>query len=129
MLMLLPVRLHESKDILKTGLMKKYLKNLGQETNSLHHSKNQGCISIKNYIKKAKYDAKKLIATKKQALFDEKLTESFDILKKLWNTLKYLGMSKKTVVSNSNAVINNKSLTYDAKLMSKVLEDFFSHLA
>ena len=38
-------------------------------------------------------------------------------------------MPKKTVVSNFNAIGNNKSLTYDIKTMSKVFKDFFSNLA
>ena len=33
------------------------------------------------------------------------------------------------VVSNFNAIDNNKSLTYDIKTMSKVFKDCFSHLA
>ena len=34
-------------------------------------------------------------------------------------------MSKKTIVSNFNAIDNNKSLTYDIKTMQKVFKDFF----
>ena len=49
--MLHPIRLNESKGILKIGLMDNYLKNLGQGTNSLQGSKKLGFISIKNYIK------------------------------------------------------------------------------
>ena len=79
--------------------------------------------------KKAKYNAQKLIAAKKQAFFDKKLSETVDKTKELWSTLKSLGMPKKTVVSNFNAMDNNKSLTYDIKTMSKVFEDFFSNLA
>ena len=108
--MLHPVRLTESKGILKIGLIEKYLKNLGQRTNSLHHSRKLGCISIKNY-KQAKYNAQKLIATKSQAFFDENVSESVRKPKELWNTMKSLGMPKKTVVSNFNAIDNSKSLT------------------
>ena len=49
--MLHPVRLSNSKGILKIGLLEKYWKNLGQGTNSLKHSRKPGFISIKNYIK------------------------------------------------------------------------------
>ena len=38
-------------------------------------------------------------------------------------------MLKKTVVSNFNAIDNDKSLTCDIKTMSKVFKDFFSDLA
>ena len=39
------------------------------------------------------------------------------------------GMSKKTVVSNYNAIDNNNLLIYDIKTMSKVFKDSFSNLA
>ena len=83
----------------------------------------------KELYRKDKYDAQKLIAAKKQALFDEKLSEGFDTPKELRNTLKCLSMSVRTIVSNSIAIVNNKSLTYDTKTMSKVLKDFLSNLA
>ena len=38
-------------------------------------------------------------------------------------------MPMKTIASNFNAIVNNKSLTYDTKIMSKVLKDFLSNLA
>ena len=44
-------------------------------------------------------------------------------------TLRSLGMPKKTVVSNFNTIDNNKSLTYDIKTKSTIFKDFFSHLA
>ena len=50
---------------------------------------------------------------KKQAFFDGKLSQSVDKPKELWNTLKSLGMRKKTLVSNFDAIDNKKSLTYD----------------
>ena len=78
--------------------------------------------------KKAKYYARKLIAVKKQAFFDGKLSESFGKPKRLWNTRKSLGMPKKTVISNFNAIDNNKSLTC-RKNNIKSFTDFFSNLA
>ena len=83
----------------------------------------------KGLFKKAKYNAQKLIAAKKQAFFDEKRSESVCKPKVLWDTLKSLGIPKKTVVSICNAIDDNKSLTYDIKTMSKVFKDFFSNLA
>ena len=83
----------------------------------------------KELYKKAKYDAQKLIAAKKQAFFDEKLSESVGKPKELRKNLKSRGIPKKTVVSNFNAIDDNKSLTYDIKTMSKVFKDFFSNLA
>ena len=78
-------------------------------------------MSIKNY-KKAKYDAIKLVALKKQAFFDEKLLASVGKPKEVWNTLKYHSMPKKTIVSNFNAFDNNKSWIYDVKRMSSFLK-------
>ena len=68
----------------------------------------------------------KLMAAKKQALF-KKLSESVGKSKELWNTLKSLGMPNRMVVSNFNAIDDNKSLTYDIK-HSKFFKDF-SNLA
>ena len=65
---------------------------------------------------------------KAKSFFDEKLSESVGILIELRNTLKSLGRSKKTVVSNFNASDDNKSLIYDIKTMSKVFKEFFSNL-
>ena len=66
----------------------------------------------KELYKKAKYNTQKFIAAINQAFFDEKLSERVGKPKELWNTLKFLGMPKKTVVSNFN-VIDDKSLTCD----------------
>ena len=47
-----PVRLNESKGILKTGLMERYLRNLGQWTKSLKCLRKRGFISRKSSIKR-----------------------------------------------------------------------------
>ena len=83
----------------------------------------------KGLFKKAKYNAQKLIAAKKQAFFDEKRSEGVCKPKVLWDTLKPYGIPKKTVVSMCNAIDDNKSLPYDIKTVSNVFEDFFSNLA
>ena len=49
----------------------------------------------KELYKKTKYDAQKLIAAKKQAFLDEKLSESVGKPKELRNTLKSRGIPKK----------------------------------
>ena len=79
---------------------------------------------IKNYIERAKYGAQELIAAKKQAFFDEKLSEIVGKPKELWNTLKSLGMPKKTIVSNFNVTDNNMSLTSDIKTFQKSFQRF-----
>ena len=69
----------------------------------------------KELYKKAKYDASKLIATKKQAFFKEKLSETIGKPKELWQSLKSLGMPNKTVISNFNAIEEGNTLTHDTR--------------
>ena len=76
---------------------------------------------IKNYIKKSKYDALK-------AFFEEKLSETIGKLKELWESLKSLGVPKRTVISNFNAIEENDTLTYDTRSISKIFKNFFSNL-
>ena len=78
----------------------------------------------KELCKKAKYDVQTLIAAKKQAVFDEKVSESVSKPKELLYTLKSLGMPNETVVSNFNAIDNNKLLTFDIKTMSHFFNIF-----
>ena len=108
--------------------MEKYFKNLSQGTNNFKEFNKIRLHIDKELYKKGKYDTKKLIAVKKQALFDEKLSESVGKAEELWNAMKYLGMPK-TLVSNFNTIDNNKSLTYDIKTLSKVFKYFFSNSA
>ena len=70
----------------------------------------------KELYKKAKYNTLKLIAAKKRAFFDDKLSENIGKPKELWETLKSLGMPQKTLISNFNAVESNNALTFDKKL-------------
>ena len=83
----------------------------------------------KELYKKSKYDALKLITSKKQAFFEEKLSETIGKPKELWESLKALGMPNKTVISNFNAIEANDTLTYDTRSISKIFKNFFSNLA
>ena len=57
-------------------------------------------------------DALKLTASKKkQAFFEEKLSETIGKLEDLWESLKFLGIPNKTVISNFNANEENDTLT------------------
>ena len=82
----------------------------------------------KELYKKSKYDALKLITSKKQAFFEEKLSETIGKPKELWESLKSLGMPKRTVISNFNAIEENDTLTYDTRSISKIFKNFFSNL-
>ena len=82
----------------------------------------------KEIHKKSKYAALKLIASKKQAFFEEKLSETIGKPKELWESLKSLGMPKRTVISNFNAIEENDTLTYDTRSISKIFKHFFSNL-
>ena len=79
--------------------------------------------------KKAKYDASKLITTKKKKFFKEKLSETIGKPKELWESLKSLGMPNKTVISNFNAIEQDNTLTHDTRSISKVFKNLFSNLA
>ena len=57
--------------------------------------------------KKSKYDALKLIASKKTSIFWNDFSETIGKLKKLWESLKSLGMPKRTIISNFNAIEDN----------------------
>ena len=73
----------------------------------------------KELYKKAKYDASKLITTKKQAFFKQTLSETIGKPKELWESLKPLGMLNKTVISDFNATEEGNTLTYDICSISK----------
>ena len=83
----------------------------------------------KELYKKPKYDALKLTASKKDAFFEGKLSETIGKPKELWESLKALGMPNKTVISNFNAIEENDTLTYDTPSISKIFKNFFSNLA
>ena len=85
----------------------------------------------KELYKKAKYDASKLIITKKnkQAFLKDKLSETIDKPKELWESLKSLGMPNKTIISNFNAIEQDNDLTHDTRSISKNFKNFFSNLA
>ena len=70
-----------------------------------------------------------MIATKKQAFFKEKLSETIGKPKELWESLKSLGMPNKTVISNFNAIEEGNTLTHDTRSISKIFKNFFSNLA
>ena len=83
----------------------------------------------KELYKEAKYDASKLITTKNQAFFKEKLSETTGKPKELWESLKSLGMPNKTVISNFNAIEQDNILTHDTRSISKTIKNVFSNLA
>ena len=65
---------------------------------------------------------------KKQAFFEEKLPKTIGRPKKLWESLKSLGVANKAVISNFNAIEENDTLTYDTHSISKSLKNLFSNL-
>ena len=70
----------------------------------------------KELSKKAKYEALKVtVTTKKQPFFKEKISESIGNSTELWESLKYLGMPKETLISNFSVMEDNGTLTYDTR--------------
>ena len=65
---------------------------------------------------------------KKQAFFEGKLPKTIGRPKKLWESLKSLGVANKAVISNFSAIEENDTLTYDTHSISKSLKNFFSNL-
>ena len=65
----------------------------------------------------------------KSRLFKEKISENIGKPKELWESLKYIGMPNKTLISKFNAMQNNDTLTYDTRSISTVFKNFFSSLA
>ena len=82
----------------------------------------------KQLLKKAKYDTSKLITTKKQEFFKERLSETIGKPEELWESLKSLGMSNKTLISNFNATEQNNTLTHDTRSISQIFKNLFSNL-
>ena len=105
------------------------LKNLNTIDKNLQKFKKFRLHIDKELFKKAKYEALKLVATKKQAVFKEKISESISKPKELWKSLKCLGIPNKTPISNFNAMEYNETLTYDTRSISTVFKNVFSDLA
>ena len=57
---------------------------------------------------------------KKHVFLKEKLSETIGKAKKLWESLKTLGMADKKQISNFNAIEENDTLTYDTHSISKI---------
>ena len=80
----------------------------------LHIRKSRSHVD-KKLFNKGKYEALRLIATKKQAFLKEKISKSIGKPKELWNSRKYLGMPNQTLISNFNAMEDNDTFTYDTR--------------
>ena len=104
------------------------LENINTRDKHFKKFKNSRLHIDKELDKKAKYNTTKLISAKKQAFFDDKLSENIGKLKELWETLKSPNMPEKTLISNFNAVESNNGLPFDKKTIAKIFKDFFSHL-
>ena len=105
------------------------LKNLNTRDKNFQKFKKFRLHIDKELFKKAKYEALKLVATKKQAVFKEKISESISKPKELWKSLKCLGIPNKTPISNFNAMEYNETLTYATRSISTVFKNVFSDLA
>ena len=57
------------------------------------------------------------------------LWETIGKPKGLWESLKHLGGSSKTVISNFNAFEENDTLNYETRSICKIFEDIFANLA
>ena len=74
----------------------------------------------KELNRKAKYNTLKLIAAKRRAFFDDKLSENIGKPKELWETLYSLVMPQKTIISNFSVAESNNASTFDKKTTAKI---------
>ena len=65
---------------------------------------------------------------KKKEYFENKLKENIAKPKDLWKTLKSLGLSKKFLLVQTNAIEDNKRFKYDFKSVAQTLAKFCSNL-
>ena len=79
--------------------------------------------------KEAQNVVQNLIRKKKKAYFEEKLKENTKNPKKLWKTLKQLGLPDKRSPSTNICLEAKYGLTFDPYTISEVLKKFFSNLA
>ena len=66
---------------------------------------------------------------KKTSSFKEKLSETIGKPKEFWESLKSLGISNKTVISNFNALEEENTLTHNNRSILKFFKNLFSNLA
>ena len=83
----------------------------------------------KEIYNKAHNKSHGLILRKKREYFENKLKENIAKPKDLWKTLKSLGLSKKVLVVQTNAIEDNKRLKYDLKSVAQTFAKFYSNLA
>ena len=83
----------------------------------------------KKSIGKHETQSKIQFKKRKKAYFEEKLKENTKIPKKLWKTLKQLGLPDKRSPSTNIWLEAKNGLTFDQYTISKVFKKFFSNLA
>ena len=71
--------------------------------------------TLKQLFRKVKYDALKLIATKKLNFIKGKISKNISRAKKLWEFLKYVDMQRKTLVAYFSAMKDNDTLAYNTQ--------------
>ena len=106
-----------------------FLEKLKSRDNLIQRFKESRLHIDKELFKKVKYEALKLIATKKKAFVKEKISESIGKPKELWESLRYLAMPNKTLISNFNVMEDNDTLTYDTHSISTLSKNVFLCLA
>ena len=83
------------------------------------------CMLIKITIRKQKGTETNLY----KAYFESKLTENIEKPKELWKSLKSLGLKYERSISNINCLENDKSTSFDVKVIAKDFSVYFSNLA
>ena len=82
----------------------------------------------KEIYKEAHNTVEHLIRKKKKAYFEEKLKENTANPKKLWKTLKQLGLLKKRLLCTDVSLKAEEELKFDPFLISELFKKFYSNL-
>ena len=83
----------------------------------------------KDLYKEAQNAVQNLIRKKKKAYFEEKLKANTANPKKLWETLKELGLQNNRSPSSNICLKKKDGLTFDPFAISEVFQKFYSNLA
>lgn len=71
---------------------------------------------------------KKLIAEKKRNYFEMKLTENIGKPRKLWKSLRALGLPSKASIATINALRDHEVVKYDPNTIAKIFQMFFINM-
>ena len=112
-----------------SGLMEKLQRKYTQETNSIKNFKSTKLSVDEEIYKEARHTVQNLIRKKKKAYFEEKIKENTANPKKLWKTLKQLGLPEKRLPCTDVCLKVEEDLKFDPFTISELFKKFYCNLA